>query len=175
MAPCSDRDVGQRWLWQWLFVWSSKVSPSHYLNHCWLIRKFMFCGIHLRTVSQEFTLFITFVWRLHYKIVTTSTRGQWVNSLWPCDVTSHFYPRPVMASGYCRCLCVCINHLLVLTITRHLFKLGSLNLVQRSKTPWLRSLLFWGAIDLDFQGQIKLQTQIWHHFEFVQTITHHLF
>ena len=52
------------------------------------------------------------------------------------------------------CVCVCINHLLVRTITRHLFKLGSPNLVQRSKTPWLRCLLFWGAIDLDLQGQI---------------------
>ena len=68
----------------------------------------------------------------------------------------HFYPRPVLASGYCRCLClcVCINHLLVRTITRHLFKLGSPNLVQRSKTPWLRFLLFCGVIDLDLQGQI---------------------
>ena len=58
----------------------------------------------------------------------------------------NFFPRPVLASGYCRCLCVCvcINHMLVCTIT----------LVQRSKTPWLRSLLFWGAIDLDLQGQI---------------------
>ena len=54
----------------------------------------------------------------------------------------------------CVCVCVCINHLLVRTITRHLFKLGSPNLVQRSKTPWLSSLLFWGAIDLDLQGQI---------------------
>ena len=52
------------------------------------------------------------------------------------------------------CVCVCINHLLVPTITRHLFKLGSPNLVQRSKTPWLGSLLFRGAIDLDLQGQI---------------------
>ena len=55
-------------------------------------------------------------------------------------LTSTCYPRPVLASGYCRCLClcvcvcVCINHLLVRTITRHLFKLGSPNLVQRSKT-----------------------------------------
>ena len=55
----------------------------------------------------------------------------------------------------CVCVCVCINHLLVRTIIRHLFKLGSPNLVQRSKTRWLRSLLFWGgAIDLDLQGQI---------------------
>ena len=39
-------------------------------------------------------------------------------------------------------VCVCFNHLLVCTITRHLFKLRSPNLVHRSKTPWLRSLLF---------------------------------
>ena len=79
-----------------------------------------------------------------------------------------FYPRPVLAFGYCRCLrlcvcvcvcvclsvCLCVNHLLVRTITRDLFKLGSPNLDQRCKRPWLRSLLFWGAIDLDLQGQI---------------------
>ena len=68
-----------------------------------------------------------------------------------------FYPRPILASGYshrlCLCHSVCINHLLVCTITRHLFKVGSLNLVQRSKTTGLRSL-FWGAIDLDLQSQI---------------------
>ena len=72
-------------------------------------------------------------------------------------------------------VCVCINHLLVHTITRHLFKLRSPNLVQRSKAPWLRYLLFWGLIDIDLQGQIELQTQNWPHFELVQTITHHLF
>ena len=88
-----------------------------------------------------------------------------------------FYPRPVLASGYCHrlCLCVCINHLLVRTITRHPFKLGSPNLVQRSKSPWLRSLLFWGAVDLDLQGQIQLQTGNWPNFELVQPIIHHLF
>ena len=50
----------------------------------------------------------------------------------------HFYPRPVLGIGYWVLslpVCVCINHLLVRTITRHLFKLGSPNLVQRSKTP----------------------------------------
>ena len=80
-----------------------------------------------------------------------------------------FYPRPFLAFGYGRCLrlsvCpsvrVCGNHLLVRTITQHPFELGSPNLDQRCKRPWLRSLLFWGAIDLDLQGQIKLQTQNW--------------
>ena len=77
-----------------------------------------------------------------------------------------YYPRPVLAFGYCRCLrlcvcvsiclsvCLCVNHLLVRVITRDLFKLGSPNLDQRCKRPWLRSLLFEGGIDFDLQGQI---------------------
>ena len=69
-----------------------------------------------------------------------------------------FYPRPVLAFGYCCWLrlsvCVCGNHLLVRAITCHAFKLESPNLDHKSKTPWLRSLLFWGVIDLELQGQI---------------------
>ena len=53
----------------------------------------------------------------------------------------NFYPRPVLAFGYCRCLrlsvcvsvCVCINHLLVRAITHHPFKLGSPNLDHKLK------------------------------------------
>ena len=36
----------------------------------------------------------------------------------------------------------------VRVITHHPFKLGSPNLDHRCKRPWLRSLLFWGVIDL---------------------------
>ena len=64
-----------------------------------------------------------------------------------------FYPRPVLAFGYCRCLllfvCVCVsvcvwvNHLLVRAITRDPYKLGSPNLDQRCKTPLLRTLWVW--------------------------------
>ena len=57
------------------------------------------------------------------------------------------------------CLCVCINHLLVRTITHQPFTLESPNLDERRKTPWLRCLLFLGVIDLDL------------HFELVRTIT----
>ena len=78
-----------------------------------------------------------------------------------------FYPRPVMAFGYCRCLrlsvcvcaCVCVyvfvsvNHQFVRTITCHPLKLQSPNLDLKCKTPWLRSLLFLRFIDLDLQGQ----------------------
>ena len=94
-----------------------------------------------------------------------------------------FLPEPVLAFGYCRCLrlcvcvCVCVclsvclsvNHLLVRAIIRDPFKLGSPNLDQRCKIPWLRSLLFCGLIDLDLQGQIKLESQNLPHFEFVRT------
>ena len=66
---------------------------------------------------------------------------------------THFYPRPVLAFGYCRCLrlsvcvsvCVCGNHMLVRAITHQPFELGSPNLDHRCKRPWLRSLLFWGG------------------------------
>ena len=92
-----------------------------------------------------------------------------------------FYPRPVLAFGYCRCLrvCVCmcvrvsVNHEFVRAITHQQFKLGSPNLDQRCKRPWLRALLFCGMIDRDLQGKIELQSQNLPHFELVHAITHH--
>ena len=54
----------------------------------------------------------------------------------------------------CLSVRLCVNHLLVRALTRVPFKLGSPNLDQRCKRPWLRSLLFCGLIDLDLQGQI---------------------
>ena len=56
-------------------------------------------------------------------------------------------------------VCVCVRACastpppppLVRAITHHPFKLGSPNLDHRCKRPWLRSLLFWGVIDLDLQ------------------------
>ena len=73
------------------------------------------------------------------------------------------------------CVCVCINHELVRTITHRPFKLGSPNLDQRCKTPWFRSLLFLWMLDLDLQGQYQLESQILPHFELVHTITHQPF
>ena len=88
-------------------------------------------------------------------------------------------PEACMAIGYCRCLRLsvrpCVNHLLVRAITRNPFKLGSPNFNHRCKRPWLRSLLFWGVIDLYLQGQINLRSQNLPHFELVRPITHHSF
>ena len=93
-----------------------------------------------------------------------------------------FYPRPVLAFGYCRCLRLSVcpsvrpcNHVLVRAITHYPFKLGSPNLDQSCQRPWLRSLLFCGTIDRDLQGQIELQNQNLPHFELVHAITHHQF
>ena len=41
---------------------------------------------------------------------------------------------------------------LVRAITHHPFTLGSQNLDQRCKIPWLRSVLFWGLIELDMSN-----------------------
>ena len=71
-----------------------------------------------------------------------------------------FWPSGIVIACVCVCVCVCmgvslcVNHLLVRAIIRYPFKLGSPNLDQRCKRHWLRSVLFWGAIDLDLKGQI---------------------
>ena len=69
---------------------------------------------------------------------------------------SQFWPSGIVVACVCLCVCpyVCVNPLLVRAITHHPFKLGSPNLDHRCKRPWLRSLLFWGVIDLDLQLQI---------------------
>ena len=67
----------------------------------------------------------------------------------------------------CMCVCVSVNHQFVRTITCHLLKLQLPKLDQKWKTPWLRSVLFLGFIDLDLQGQIELQSQNLPHFELV--------
>ena len=71
---------------------------------------------------------------------------------------SDFYQRPVLAFRYCRCLRSSVSPSVrpsvtkfFRAITHHPFKLGSPNLDHRCKRPWLRSLLFFGVIDLDLQ------------------------
>ena len=92
----------------------------------------------------------------------------------------HFLPEAsyglrVLSLPACVCVCVClsVNHQLVRAITNQLFKLESPNLDQRCKRPWLRSLLFLGAIDLELQGQIELKSPNLPHFELVRAISHH--
>ena len=80
----------------------------------------------------------------------------YVMDTWWCFLPEASFGLRVLSlpPSVCLCVCVCGNHLLVRAITCHPFKLESPNLDQKSKTPWLRSLLFWGLIDLELQGQI---------------------
>ena len=57
------------------------------------------------------------------------------------------------------CVHVCITHELVCSITHHIFKLGTPNLDQRCKRPWLTSLLFCRQLTgVDFQGEISFKS-----------------
>ena len=139
-----------------------------------------------------------------------------------------FYPRPLLASGYCRCLFPSVLHqvcshdnssLIQARLTKFgpkmqnilfqvpivlggnrlwpsrsnltwkskftrfwacphhnstPFKLGSPNLDQMCKIHWLRSLSFWGAIDLDLQGQIWLKKSIFLASLLLEIHNHHI-
>ena len=56
---------------------------------------------------------------------------------------------PSSPASVCVCVCPWVSLKLVHTITCDLFNIGSPNLNQRCKTPWLGSLLFWEAINLE--------------------------
>ena len=97
--------------------------------------------------------------------------GFWVHNFLP---EASFGLRVLsLPASVCVCVRPCVNHELVRVITHHPFQLGSPNLDQRCKRPWLRSLLFCGTIDRDLQGQIELQSQNLPHFELFHAITHH--
>ena len=72
------------------------------------------------------------------------------------------------AASVCQCVYVCQSR-----ACPH--DNSSLIQARRCKTPWLRSLLFLGMINIDLQGQIELESHILPHFELVCTITHQPF
>ena len=92
---------------------------------------------------------LAFVWGIRRWPVNSPHKGQWSGALMLLPEAS-FGLRVLslpLSVGPSVTKFVC-------AITHHPFKLGSPNLDQRCKTPWLRSLLFWGTINLDLQGQI---------------------
>ena len=108
------------------------------------------------------------------------------HDFWYSFLQTHYWFLPEASFGLrvlslpacvCVCVCVCVclsvNHQLVRAVTHQPFKLESPNLDQRCKRPWLRSLLFFGMIDLELQSQIELKSQNLPHFELVRAISHH--
>ena len=92
---------------------------------------------------------------------------------WLLFTRGQFWPSGIVVACVCVCVCLSVNHQLVRAITDQPFKLESPNLDQRCKRPWLRSLLFFGTIDLELQGQIELKSQNLPHFELVRAKSHH--
>ena len=75
-----------------------------------------------------------------------------------------FYPRPVLAFGYCRCLRLSVSPSVtkfICAITHYPLKLGSPNLDQRCKRPWLRSLCFVGRLTLTFKVKLNSKVKIY--------------
>ena len=121
----------------WLWYWCWWYCAHHMLIFYWHV---MFLGLCSTDCS-----------------VNISGRGTCSLRSW--DVTHFLVPSLPEASFGLRVLSLPLSVRLSVTkfvraITHHPFKLGSPNLDQRCKTPWFRSLLFWGPINLDLQGQI---------------------
>ena len=139
-----------RWRLCFTMAWASDVFPYIYVLH-WVLSQ----------VSFTLMVLIEFYPRCFFFMLMASITFC-PRCLFIRMSPIHFYPRPALAFGYCRCLrlsvcvsvCVCGNHMLVRAITHHPFELGSPNFDHRCKRPRLRPLLFWGVIDLDLQCQI---------------------
>ena len=97
----------------------------------------------------------------------------WVQLPYGFITRGQFWPSGIVSACVCVCVRMSVNHEFVRAITHQPFKLGSPNMDQRCKKPWLSALLFCGMIDRDLPGQIELRSQNLPHFELVHPITHH--
>ena len=133
------------------------------LTECWThVVTFNFDLIHDLDLEYLLVLWIS---------VCTASLPQ-LGELGQIFTRGQFWPSGIVVA----CVCPSVRPSttkFVRAITHQLSKLGSPNLDQRCKRPWLRSLLFCGTIDRDLQGQIELQSQNLPHFELVHAITHH--
>ena len=160
------------------------MAPSHYLNQCWDIVNSVLGNKLQWNFNHKSNIFIkeNASENVVCEMASTLPQPQCVNPFhaevnpWCIELFSvnmdkylhfiaiitqgQFWPLNIVVAWVwvcvCLCLsvCVCVNHELVRMIIHDSFKLGSPTLDQRCKPPWLWSLLFCGAIDLDPQGQI---------------------
>ena len=147
-----DNKTVNRLVRTFLISWGQKTRIEHYnVDLSW--NEFWFAIICI-----DMNVFWLFLLQSN-NLEMVSIVSKWVNM----DLIENrlftrgqFWPSGIVIGCVCGsvCPCVCINHELVRTITHRSFKLGSPYLDQRCKIPWFRSLLFWGMIDLDLQGQI---------------------
>ena len=71
-----------------------------------------------------------------------------------------FWPSGIVVACVCPAVRPSVTKF-VRAITHYPFKLGSANLDHRCKTPWLRSLLFWGWLTLAFKVKFNFKVKIY--------------
>ena len=124
---------------EWRCSWSS--ADRRCSNYIWVINKFIVWRAGLLWSQQDFDwrwsvplfkcltvlefsfilfdlcLLITFFnFIMNYVPIVTF----WIftyHKIWILSIMFCFYPRPVLASGYCRCLCLCVCACVCVSIT----------------------------------------------------------
>ena len=145
LMPWQCKKPGHQHPWYWLCIIFRTVfsmrKDFNFLCHISMESAFGFAFCSLCIMKMKFNCISQLMF-----MQTLFTQGQ-------------FWPSGIVVACVCMCVRVSINHELVHAIIHQPFKLGSPNLNQRCKRPWLRSLLFCGVIDSDLQGQIELESQ----------------
>ena len=108
---------------------------------------------------NKFVCMITHPFKLEWPNLDQRCKRPWLRSLTICgmidlDLQGQIYHLKSPNRSHFEFVC---------TITRHPFKLGSPNLDQRCKLPWLRSLLFCGWLTLTFKVEFNLKSK---HYQF---------
>ena len=121
-------------------------------------------SVFLDLFSPILPIYKLFPWHCYQYAMQLNTK---YTSFWDI-MCNNFYPRPVLAYGYCRCLRPSVRQSVrpsvtkfVRAITQHQFKLGLPNLDHRCKRPWLRSLLFWGVLTLTFKVKFSIKIKMY--------------
>ena len=144
-------NLGENTVW-WLL---SSSTPEYHRCRCSNI-KWTSCILSLcyKTVLWYCQINQFVIWKPHMLLIFLRWRG----------LDRHFYPRPVLAFGYCRCLrvcvCPCVRQSWACpcdnspTVQARITKFGSEMLKTLIKIP-----IVCGVIDGDLQGQFELVSQ----------------
>ena len=142
------------------FMLPNCLTRPQWVKHGWNIKKYLrwTCESPWFKYKGLFTMSLGTMNNAHFLWTITSFALNLLFNHWFLPEASFGLRVLSLLASVCVCVCLsvclCVNHLLVRAITRDPLKLGLPNFDQRCKRPWLRSLLFCGAIDLDLQGQI---------------------
>ena len=176
VSPCTNRSHIRLeykihivyWIQTWTFWFVDNIFLGYLSQKCWTVT---FGNNGLMNCSRDFTLPFTVC-----KILQSCKRSC-AEMAPPCFMhvihqmtnTCLFFTRgqvwPSSIAVACACRSIPRDNL-----SPVLARIANWN--QKCKTPWLKSLLFWGRIDLDLKGKIKFEIKMYP-FLIVYAITRH--